>query len=101
MRTTTKSVSHMRLVRDDEPIRNAELEAEEVVLADQFDETEDRDKDSNEQPDGSVSAEDASDDAEDSSATDLPPVNLAAMEALLFSTHHPLTVGRLAELLEL
>jgi segregation and condensation protein B len=33
--------------------------------------------------------------------TDLPPVNLSALEALLFSTHSPLTGGRLADLLEL
>jgi segregation and condensation protein B len=49
-----------------------------------------------EQPDGAVDDE--------SSGTDestLPQVNLAALEALLFSTHHPLTAGRLAELLEL
>ncbi|WP_428939760.1 SMC-Scp complex subunit ScpB [Fontivita pretiosa] len=32
---------------------------------------------------------------------ELPAVNLAALEALLFSTHHPLTAGRLAELLGL
>ncbi len=32
---------------------------------------------------------------------DLAPVNGAVLEALLLSTHHPLTVGRLAELLDL
>ena len=37
----------------------------------------------------------------DVEAADLPPVNLAAIEALLFSTHHPLTAGRLAEFLDL
>jgi len=54
-----------------------------------------------EQPDGAI--DQVQDEADDSSesASDLPPVNLAAMEALLFSTHHPLTAGRLAELLEL
>src|SRR5205085_1762064 len=30
-----------------------------------------------------------------------PTVDLGALEALLFSTHHPLTNGRLAELLDL
>jgi len=51
-------------------------------------------------PDGAV--DDQIDDASDDSAgTDLPPVNLTAMEALLFSTHHPLTAGRLAELLDI
>ena len=54
-----------------------------------------------EQPDGAI--DQVQDEADDSSesASDLPPVNLAAMEALLFSTHHPLTAGRLAELLEM
>lgn len=32
---------------------------------------------------------------------DAPTVDLGKLEALLFSTHHPLTAGRLAELLEL
>jgi segregation and condensation protein B len=34
-------------------------------------------------------------------ATAEPSVNLAMLEALLLSTHHPLTAGRLAELLDL
>jgi len=42
--------------------------------------------------------DDASDSADASAA---PQVNLAALEALLLSTHHPLTAGRLAELLDL
>jgi segregation and condensation protein B len=42
--------------------------------------------------------DDASDSADASAA---PLVNLAALEALLLSTHHPLTAGRLAELLDL
>lgn len=50
-----------------------------------------------ESPDGSIVA-DASADAADPS---LPPVDVAAVEALLFATHHPLTAGRLAELMEL
>ena len=50
--------------------------------------------------DGAVDdIDDAADD--DSTATDLPPVDLGKLEALLFSTHHPLTAGRLAEMLEL
>ena len=34
-------------------------------------------------------------------ATEMPPVSLPLLEALLLSTHHPLTAGRLAELLDL
>jgi segregation and condensation protein B len=42
------------------------------------------------------------DDASESAdAATAPQVNLAALEALLLSTHHPLTAGRLAELLDL
>lgn len=46
-----------------------------------------------EQPDGAV-------DAELSESVDTS-IELPALEALLFSTHHPLTAGRLAELLKL
>ena len=46
------------------------------------------------QSSGSTEGDDADTDAG-------PQVNLAVMEALLFSTHHPLTAGRLAELLGL
>lgn len=55
-----------------------------------------------EQVDGPVEAESAeTDDAPPETSTDAPVVDLASLEALLFSTHHPLTAGRLAELLEL
>ena len=43
--------------------------------------------------------EDDASESADTSAT--PQVNLAALEALLLSTHHPLTAGRIAELLDL
>jgi segregation and condensation protein B len=81
----------MRLVKEDEPV----FSPEEIVSAELDDST------PSEQPDGDV--EEILDDADDDSSpqTDLPPVNLAAMEALLFSTHHPLTAGRLAEMLDL
>ena len=60
------------------------------------------------QLDGAVT-DDAADAAEDSAgdsngeavAATQPAVNLAMLEALLLSTHHPLTAGRLAELLDL
>ncbi|HEY7087987.1 MAG TPA: SMC-Scp complex subunit ScpB [Tepidisphaeraceae bacterium] len=59
--------------------------------------------DENEQPDGLVP--EVSDDGgqEDESEADasLPGINLLSLEALLFGTHHPLTAGRLAELLDL
>ena len=51
-----------------------------------------------EQPDGAV--EDSAEDA-GAAAEELPPVNLPLLEALLLSTHHPLTAGRLGELLGL
>jgi segregation and condensation protein B len=47
-----------------------------------------------EQVDGPVQAE-----AADASANS-PAIDLVGLEALLFSTHHPLTAGRLAELIE-
>ena len=50
-------------------------------------------------PDGAVDA--AHEELDEAGSADLPPVNLSLLEALLFSTHHPLTAGRLAELLEL
>lgn len=60
----------------------------------------DGEDDEAEQPDGSVddSTDDMEDSADESSADD---VNLAILEALLFGTHHPLTAGRLGELMEL
>ena len=48
--------------------------------------------------DGAV---EAADEAETSDSVELAPVNLGILEALLLSTHHPLTAGRLAELLDL
>src|SRR5581483_8145323 len=40
-------------------------------------------------------------DGDDSTALVDDSVNVAALEAMLMSTHHPLTAGRLAELLDL
>ncbi|MDB5291016.1 MAG: scpB [Phycisphaerales bacterium] len=51
-----------------------------------------------EQPDGAV--EEESDSASPETG-DLPVASLGILEALLLSTHHPLTAGRLAELLDL
>jgi segregation and condensation protein B len=55
-----------------------------------------------EQPDGAVAeADEDADGADDAVAAAAIEVNLGLLEALLFSTHHPLTAGKLAELLEL
>src|SRR5687767_7442274 len=51
-------------------------------------------------PDGAVS-DTPQDGEEEKEAGQEQQVDLASMEALLFSTHHPLTAGRLAELLDL
>ena len=54
-----------------------------------------------EEPDGQVEVDDeAAQGPEDSSQPDAA-VDLRSLEALLMSTHHPLTAGRLAELLNL
>lgn len=54
-----------------------------------------------EQPDGAVDAAVVEEELSETEAAELPPMNLALLEALLFSTHHPLTAGRLGELMEL
>src|SRR5215213_2646576 len=88
----------MRLVRDDdvdvmEPQQQDELpEANGQPVANL-----------NEQPDGPLATsavEDAADEKDDGASADVE-LDLRVLEALLFSTHHPLTAGRLAELLEL
>src|SRR5580704_12394841 len=50
-----------------------------------------------EQPDGVVDTADETDSGPDAAIA----VDLRSLEALLLSTHHPLTAGRLAELLDL
>jgi segregation and condensation protein B len=54
-----------------------------------------------ERPDGSVQQSPEVDEAGSDGASEAAAVDLGAMEALLLSTHHPLTAGRLAELLDL
>ncbi len=83
----------MRLVRDDD---EADMAIEELEPQES-----DAERSANDEPlDGAV--EDATDDAaEDQAATELPSIELGLMEALLMGTHHPLTAGRLAELMEL
>jgi segregation and condensation protein B len=89
MRTKTP---HMRLVRDDEP----EFVNEDDVASEMEDQSQSEEQPA-EQPDGAVEEIETE---EDDSSVELPSINLAALEALLFSTHHPLTAGRLAELLD-
>ena len=65
-------------------------------------EPEDRREAETERPDGSVEQSlEGDEDASEAAASEAAAVNLGAMEALLLSTHHPLTAGRLAELLDL
>lgn len=91
----------MRLVPQDELLDEEEIQA----LEDQALQAEARRVREEEEPaeatDGAVEdvAEDAAT-AEGGASTE-PAVDLALMEALLLSTHHPLTAGRLAELLDL
>src|SRR5687768_6241830 len=85
----------MRLVRDDD----------EVLMDEPHVQDEESDRmtpaQSQEQPDGAIDgAVDEIDDSADAASSEVQ-VDLRVMEALLFSTHHPLTAGRLAELLEL
>ena len=97
----------MRLVRDDdlEPlVLEEELQpprrSDTADVVDD-DEADDTDTETSEPQDGAVSeAADSQDVApgDSDAAADLP---LGALEALLLSTHHPLTAGRIAELLDL
>jgi segregation and condensation protein B len=81
----------LRLVREYDEIDVPEME-EADVPADRNGEI------SPEAPDGDL---DDAGEAEGSDEAVETPVNLPLLEALLFSTHHPLTAGRLAELLDL
>ena len=87
----------LRLVKDDDPIELDEMDKQEDVQPDP-----DRPangQDTLEEPDGII--DDAADETQGEGAPDAAPVNFALMEALLLSTHHPLTAGRLAELMDL
>jgi segregation and condensation protein B len=97
----------MRLVRDDD---YGPMELEEVQPSRSGAQAElDPDTEASEPQDGVVTdtaeevdeAEDTSIESDGADASALPDVNLAALEALLLSTHHPLTAGRIAEQLDL
>jgi segregation and condensation protein B len=95
----------MRLVRDDEYLGDDEADEETMTaMAEpdpQEEETESRHATAAaEQPDGAVAEADDEADAGDEAAADVE-VNLGLLEALLLSTHHPLTAGKLAELLDI
>ena len=83
----------MRLVRDDE---YDVIEEQDTTAASE--EPSDARSTPPEQPDGAV--QDSADEGPELETSDVH-VDLRTLEALLFSTHHPLTAGRLAELLEL
>ena len=84
----------MRLVRDDDVELMDEPETQTVP-------TEPDSRTSSEAPDGALDqTDDALEESTDESSADTN-VDLRTLEALLFSTHHPLTAGRLAEMLEL
>jgi segregation and condensation protein B len=82
----------MRLVRDDDEVLMEEPPLEDVQAEDS-----DRITPATEQPDGAI--EEVEESTEEASTQ--VELDLRVLEALLFSTHHPLTAGRLAELLEL
>jgi segregation and condensation protein B len=102
----------MRLVRDDEEQDALEPEVQRAMPIDQSAQEIDAaaprepeaagETDAAEQPDGAVdeAGEDEAGQSGDTISAELE-VDLGAMEALLLSTHHPLTAGRLAELLDL
>jgi len=95
----------MRLVRDDDdeelmPPLDAEPLDRDVPRRRRKDETP-QDIAQPDPIDGAVEDAEGADSGDESSARDLPPLDLARLEALLFSTHHPLTAGRLAEMLAL
>ena len=81
----------MRLVRDDD------MALEDEPLTEEGPELDGRGQ--ADQPDGAVDP--IEEELDETETAELPPINLPLLEALLFSTHHPLTAGRLAELLEL
>jgi len=83
----------LRLVTDDNPFELAEMDQQDVHPDPE------RQTPAIEEPDGVIS--DALDEGNGASTAEMPPVSLPLLEALLLSTHHPLTAGRLAELLDL
>jgi len=79
----------VRLVRDDDYVDDDDNHTTTLMA----------EPDPQEQPDGAVAEAESEDDG--SEATADVDVDLGLLEALLFSTHHPLTAGKLAELMDL
>jgi len=93
----------MRLVRDDDYVDDDDEETMTAMAEPdpQLDETESRHATAGaEQPDGAIAEADDEADGGDEGSSDVE-VNLGLLEALLLSTHHPLTAGRIAEVLDL
>ena len=93
----------MRLVPQDELLDEHEIQAlEQQTLTEEAGRLRDETEELAEAQDGAVeeSSDDASSDGPTGPEAADPAINLALMEALLLSTHHPLTAGRLAELLD-
>src|SRR3712207_1733748 len=90
----------MRLVPQEELLDEDEIQAlEDQALQAEARRSSEAEEAADEASDGAV--EDAVEDSNGDGAAVAPAsVDLALMEALLLSTHHPLTAGRLAELLD-
>jgi segregation and condensation protein B len=106
----------MRLVRDDEETGTMLMEEEQTERSSRKRGKKpavvERSIEDHEQPDGVVADAEPSVEATESASEAAPAepeiessrtieVDVALLEALLFSTHHPLTAGRLAEMLDL
>lgn len=87
----------LRLVKDDE-FELDEMDPQDV----QPEPDAPRQTASADAPDGAIDGPiEGMEEADAPESGDMPPVNAPLLEALLLSTHHPLTAGRLAELLDL
>lgn len=87
----------LRLVKDDE-FELDEMDPQDV----QPEPDAPRQTASPDAPDGAIDGPiEGMEEADAPESGDMPPVNAPLLEALLLSTHHPLTAGRLAELLDL
>jgi segregation and condensation protein B len=83
----------LRLVTEDEPLELEEMDPQDIRPEP------DRPTTLPEDPDGMV--EDAASESEGGEVEAIPAASLSLLEALLLSTHSPMTAGRLAELMDL
>src|SRR5580698_7902596 len=100
----------LRLVRDDEVELDDSLDVDlddvdempqQELQAEISGQTEGQEPSAEAPDEARDGAVEAAGEGERSETGELPAVNLGVLEALLLSTHHPLTAGRLAELLDL